>query len=270
MKIDFIVPTWNSEKTIRDCLESIIKFGNPNKIIIVDNNSTDDTANIANNLGCKILLDTKSLGSARLKGLKEAKTEWIGFVDSDVIISKEWHSRMISYISNDVGAIQGMKLSNYEKFRIIENKKLKKLFKNGPYSLKEGDRGYTDNTIIKRDIALQADIESINAFEDFIITQKVIEKGFKWLCVPVFSEHYEKWSTFIKKPAWHSSGLKYLLNNNKISQKEFFRFFVRYDLWYLKDGFESNDLYYFKTRLIQLYYHWLGLIQFEKLFKLER
>ena len=270
MKIDYIIPTWNSEKTIENCLKAITKVGNPEGIIIVDNKSNDQTVKIARKYGCKILYDTKSLGSARKKGLEEATTEWIGFVDSDVVISDKWYSKIIKYISKEVGAIQGRKLSVVESFRKIEIEKTKRLFKEGSYDLGKGERGYTDNTIIRRNIALKADIENVNAFEDYIITQTVLENGFDWMCVPVFSDHYEKWDTFIRKSGWHSSGLKYLLKNDKISMFDFLRIFIKYDAWYLFDGVTSHDINYLKTRLSQLKYHWIGLIQSEKLFKLER
>ena len=271
MKIDYIIPTWNSEKTIEECLIAIRKFGNPNKIIIVDNESTDQTVKIARNYDCEILYDTKSLGSARKKGLKAASTKWIGFIDSDVIISDGWYSKILNYVNEDIGAIQGRKLSTIAPFREIEKKKIKKIFeKKRYYDLNFGDRGYTDNTILQRDIVLKADIENINAFEDYIITQTILENGYKWRCVPVFSDHYETKDNFIKKPGWHSSGLKYLIRNNKITLFDFLKIFIKYDAWYLIDGITSLNYSYLNIRLRQLKNHWIGLIQSEKLFKLER
>ena len=37
VKIDYIIPTWNSEKTIENCLKAIVDIANPEEIIIVDN-----------------------------------------------------------------------------------------------------------------------------------------------------------------------------------------------------------------------------------------
>ena len=270
VKIDYIIPTWNSEKTIEPCLKALTKYGNPEKIIIVDNKSEDQTVNIAKKYGCKIIYDTRSLGSARIKGLKEATTEWIGFVDSDVVISENWYSTIIKYIDEKAGAIQGRKLTVMDTFRKIEAKKIEKTFKNGAYTIHRGERGYTDNTFIRREVALLADIENINAFEDFIITQTILENGYDWICVPVFSDHYENWNVFIKKSGWHSSGLRYLLKNNNISLSDFLKIFLKYDAWYLIDGITSFDIYYLKTRLSQLKYHWMGLIQPDKMFKLDR
>jgi len=270
MEIDYIIPTWNSGKTIKKCLEALTAYGNPNQIIIVDNYSTDDTIEIAKSYGCKIIYDKKSLGSARKKGLKSASTEWIGFVDSDVVISKEWYNKITRYIEDRVGAIQGKKLPVREPFRKIEKERMKKIFNKGVYKLKKGERGYTDNTLIRRDIAIKADIENLNAFEDYIITQKVLEEGYEWVCVPVFADHYQSWNTFIKKSGWHSSGLKYLLRNKKIDVMDFFKIFLKYNIWYLVDGISSSDIEYFKARLMQWKYHWIGLLQSEKLFKIER
>ena len=46
-KVDYIVPTWNSADTLEKCLISIEGQGRPNRIIIVDNHSTDGTQRIA-------------------------------------------------------------------------------------------------------------------------------------------------------------------------------------------------------------------------------
>lgn len=271
MKIDYVIPTWNSERTIKKCLEAIVSYGNPKEIIIVDNYSKDDTIKIAKSFGCKIIYDKKSLGSARIRGLKEASTEWVGFVDSDVVISKDWYKKMVRYTKKSrVGAIQGRKLPIMQPFRKIEIEKTKKIFEKGYYKLRKGERGYTDNTLIRKNVAIEADIENLNAFEDYIITQTIIEKGYEWICIPAFSDHYEKWGTFIKKSGWHSSGLKYLLRNKKIDVIDFLKIFFKYDLWYLKDGLMAGNMAYLKTRLLQWKFHWLGLIQSEKMFKLER
>ena len=46
-KTSLIIPAWNAELTIEDCILSVIKANlSPNEIIVVDDVSTDNTVNI--------------------------------------------------------------------------------------------------------------------------------------------------------------------------------------------------------------------------------
>ena len=86
--IDVIIPAFNEEssisKVIRDIPKSLVR-----EIIVCNNNSTDQTANIAEQSGATVLLATnKGYGSACLKGLeyiaaKEIKPEIVVFLDGD-------------------------------------------------------------------------------------------------------------------------------------------------------------------------------------------
>jgi glycosyltransferase involved in cell wall biosynthesis len=101
-KMDYIIPTWNSGATLEITLSSIERFGNHNKIIIVDRNSTDDTNEIAEKHKCDIIKCNSSLGAARMAGAKRARTDLVGFVDSDVELKESWqnlimHAQNIKY-----------------------------------------------------------------------------------------------------------------------------------------------------------------------------
>jgi len=274
-KVDYIVPTWNSADTLEECLVSIEGHGRPNRIIIVDNHSTDGTQRIARDHGCVILLDDRSLGAARRKGLEEAETEWIGFVDSDIVLCEDWFDRVSGYIDKRTGAIHGDKLPTWEPFRTAHREEMDENFKDGILKRTPGGRGYTDNTLIRRDLALKADIEQINAFEDYLITQEVLKAGFEWLHVPVYVDHHEKWGTFLKKPGWHTAGLLWLLGNGEITTRKMLRtFLLNLTAWYLYDGvlkgMQYNSRRLLTMRIRQVYHLWLGLVRAESMFKLER
>ena len=47
MKVSVVIPVYNEEKYIKNCLESLMKQEEkPDEIIVVDNNCTDETINI--------------------------------------------------------------------------------------------------------------------------------------------------------------------------------------------------------------------------------
>lgn len=85
-----IVPTHNSDQTIHKCLNSLIEQQiTPNQIIVIDDNSSDNTLHILNNYVNKYnfisLYKNKKSGvsSTRNIGLKYASSEIIGFCDAD-------------------------------------------------------------------------------------------------------------------------------------------------------------------------------------------
>lgn len=93
MNISFVIPAYNEEKYIAECLKSIIKYGPPNaKIIVVDNASTDKTAEIACQFSGVVVLkeEKKGTNSARQRGLLSATAELVAFIDADCRLSPGW------------------------------------------------------------------------------------------------------------------------------------------------------------------------------------
>ncbi len=86
MNIAVIIPAFNEEKSIGKVIEAIPK-NLVETIIVVNNNSTDDTVNIANLAGAIVLTENrKGYGWACLKGmdyLKDTSIDIIVFLDGD-------------------------------------------------------------------------------------------------------------------------------------------------------------------------------------------
>jgi glycosyltransferase involved in cell wall biosynthesis len=84
--LSIVMPSMNEEETIRICIEkaqSIFKkYGLEGEIIIADN-SSDRTAEIASLMGAKVIGPIKGYGNAYLKGLAEAKGDYIAIADAD-------------------------------------------------------------------------------------------------------------------------------------------------------------------------------------------
>lgn len=96
MKLSFVIPAYNEEKYIGDCLASIQKemqgkdYGI--EIIVVDNASTDRTAEVAGGFpGVRVVHESrKGLTRARQKGLEEAEGEFLAYLDADTRLPHEW------------------------------------------------------------------------------------------------------------------------------------------------------------------------------------
>ncbi|MBR6133550.1 MAG: glycosyltransferase [Bacilli bacterium] len=85
MKISVILPALNEEKNIAKVLKNIKENNNVDEIIVVDNNSTDNTGNIAREMGAKVILCKKrGKGYAMEAGLEVAQGDIVAFVDADI------------------------------------------------------------------------------------------------------------------------------------------------------------------------------------------
>lgn len=100
--VSFIVPVFNSEKTIGKCIESVLGQGTDKEILVVDNNSTDGSATIIKNYEVTYFFEEKRGPAAtRNKGLENAKGEFIAFIDSDVVLPRDWTKRALELLHKD-------------------------------------------------------------------------------------------------------------------------------------------------------------------------
>ena len=83
--VSIIIPTYNSEKTLAKCLESIKNQSYKNiEVIVVDRFSSDKTNQIAKKYGAKIYSLNCERAKAKNFGAKKANGEYVFFVDSDM------------------------------------------------------------------------------------------------------------------------------------------------------------------------------------------
>ena len=96
MKISFIVPVFNKEEHIRDCLNSLISQDFTDiEIIVVDDGSSDNTPQILKEYEDKIILKTKSnagVSAARNDGIMLASGKYTICVDADDYVEKDYAS----------------------------------------------------------------------------------------------------------------------------------------------------------------------------------
>lgn len=104
--VSFVIPVYNGEEYIADCLDSIFAQDYPNiEVIVVDDNSNDGTRAILQNEFHSvnlIALPNENYGHSRACniGIESAKGEYIGLLDDDVELSENWISRCLDSIYN--------------------------------------------------------------------------------------------------------------------------------------------------------------------------
>jgi GT2 family glycosyltransferase len=104
--VSVIVPTFNSEKTIRDCLRSLSQQTIPHEIIVVDGGSRDRTLSfIPNNV--LVVLAPGNQAHAMNAGLNEARGSLVAFLDSDCVAPPKWLETMVKYSKSEVAVGSG-------------------------------------------------------------------------------------------------------------------------------------------------------------------
>ncbi len=95
MKLSIIVPAYNEERLLPACLAAIDaavaaneSFGVSTEVVVVDNNSTDCTAEIARAAGARVCFEPiNQIARARNAGAETAMGQWLMFVDADSFVS---------------------------------------------------------------------------------------------------------------------------------------------------------------------------------------
>ena len=104
MKLSVIVPAYNAEKTIRQCLDSILAQTRPvDELIIINDGSRDGTESILceyaerfPNVVRYMTVENGGQGRARNIGFEQSTGGWIGYVDSDDWIDPEMYEKLIA------------------------------------------------------------------------------------------------------------------------------------------------------------------------------
>jgi glycosyltransferase involved in cell wall biosynthesis len=95
--VSLCIPTKNRARTIRACLESIRAQQYPSlEIIVVDNQSTDETPTIAAQYADHMLSSPGPLGLVRQTSIDAARGEILGIIDDDIVMpDPQWLSRAV-------------------------------------------------------------------------------------------------------------------------------------------------------------------------------
>jgi glycosyltransferase involved in cell wall biosynthesis len=89
--ISVVIPAYNEERFVARTLQSVLdaksRYKGPIEIIVVDNNSTDATGEIARSLGATVVFEPKNqIARARNAGAKAASGDYLVFLDADTTL----------------------------------------------------------------------------------------------------------------------------------------------------------------------------------------
>lgn len=138
----FVIITWNSEKYIKSCIDSILSIELDKVIVVIDNGSKDNTLDYLNSYDDKLTVVPlgKNIGTTFSRNIalrminNDLSYSHICILDSDTVINQQAIVNMIEYMnSNSTVGIVGPKMKNlvgeeqisYKKFPTLIDKFLK-------------------------------------------------------------------------------------------------------------------------------------------------
>jgi glycosyltransferase involved in cell wall biosynthesis len=109
LTISVVIPAWNEEKYIEEALDLIAKQTiQPLEVIVVDNNSVDNTVAIAKRKGARVIKEARQgITPARNAGFNAAKGDIIARTDADSHVPANWLETMLEIFNSD-NAIVGV------------------------------------------------------------------------------------------------------------------------------------------------------------------
>ncbi|MFA6269268.1 MAG: glycosyltransferase family 2 protein [archaeon] len=105
--LSVILNAYNEEKDLPDCIASLKQQSvKPLEIIVIDNGSKDRTAFVAKRAGAKVFTITpRSRGLARDFGWRHAKGDIVAYLDSDMVVNKDWTKEILKKFDNGADGV---------------------------------------------------------------------------------------------------------------------------------------------------------------------
>ncbi|MGA8833891.1 MAG: mycofactocin biosynthesis glycosyltransferase MftF [Desulfomonilaceae bacterium] len=195
--VSIVIPVYNRADDIRSCLESLLALDYPTsqfEIIVVDDKSSDKTANVVKSYGVKLIVQPKNLGqsAARNEGVLASKGEIIAFIDSDCIAGPCWLSELVPYFEDPRNALVGGYVDSYYRETWLDR------YEEANSPLNMGQKfimGFgsqsdfyvpTCNMLVRRDAYLKVGglDETMRVGEDVDFCWRLKENGFRLVYVP--------------------------------------------------------------------------------------
>lgn len=184
-KVSVVIPMYNSELYILDAVESVLEQAFPCEIIIVDDKSTDDSANIAlslltkqQNCEWKLLKNETNCGvvASRNRGVAAASGKYIAFLDSDDLwrggkLRKQYEllektGRVMCTTGREFIEADGKKTGRV--VAVKDTVSYEDILKTNMINL--------SSVMMRRDTALEFPMEHPELHEDYILWLKVLKK----------------------------------------------------------------------------------------------
>lgn len=111
LTLSIVIPVYNEQNYLKACLEAIARQTiAPQEVLVVDNNSTDKTLQIAKKFKFVTIIheSRQSVLFARNKGFNVAKGDIIGRIDADTLLPEDWVENVLfDFKDSKLAAVTG-------------------------------------------------------------------------------------------------------------------------------------------------------------------
>ncbi len=207
--VSIVIPAYNEQDYLGTTLTAIRKYGLgvPYEVIVVDNGSLDDTAEIVKQYDCRLVDCPKgTIAAVRNKGVSESSGEILIFLDADVLVTREWQQGMtqiIAQLKKDTMIVTGSRCEAPNSNSWLNNYWFKLL---GSYNAKYINSGHmiTTRTLFDKVAGFSEKLQTAEDV-DFCLKATVLGAVINASSdIPVVHEGYpETLSDFIQRERWH-------------------------------------------------------------------
>lgn len=180
-QIDVVLLTKNSQHILSRCLSNAYKNVPIKRLVVIDGYSTDRTLDILEgfnrrygNVDLYQMEGTRA--AARTEGIRRVETEWFMFLDSDVLLSKDWYRRVKVDIAEGVGAVWGL---NIDKLPSIANPwflRFQGIIARQCFKLRGGMH---DTLILRKAVEGIRIPEELHTYEDAYLVRYIEKQGYE-------------------------------------------------------------------------------------------
>jgi glycosyltransferase involved in cell wall biosynthesis len=171
MQVDVVMLTKNSQHLLNKCLASVYRNVPIKNLIVMDGFSTDRTLEILEKFNRKygnvhLFQMNGSRAKARTEGIRKVTTDWFMFVDSDVLLCKDWFKKAQADLAKGVSAVWGLNID------VLPNVKNRRILKFQGLIAKQCFRlrgGMHDTLILRKAVEGIRIPEELHAYEDAYI-----------------------------------------------------------------------------------------------------
>jgi GT2 family glycosyltransferase len=92
-RVSVVIPNWNGAELLSTLLPSLFRQEHPpDRVIVVDNGSADDSAGVARGAGAGVVALDRNIGFAGAvnRGIRECASEWVVILNNDVELTPGW------------------------------------------------------------------------------------------------------------------------------------------------------------------------------------
>ncbi len=123
--VSVVIPVFNGQKSTRICLESVLAQDYPldcYEVIVVDNNSTDETPRIVQEYPVLMLQEKEIQTSyaARNRGIQNSRGEIVAFIDATCVSGRNWLSELVKSFNDPKVAASGGAVKGYPPTTLVE------------------------------------------------------------------------------------------------------------------------------------------------------